>query len=95
MPDLTRLLVDWSHGNRQSLDELMPLVHAELKQLAAGFLRRERGDHTLQATALVNEAFLRLIQQHGVEWKSRAHFFAISAQMIRRILVDHARAQRA
>lgn len=95
MQDVTRLLAGWSQGDRQALDELMPIVYAELKQLAHAYLRKERADHTLQSTALVNEAFLRLIQQQDAEWKNRAHFFAISARVIRRILVDHARAHQA
>ena len=93
--DVTRLLMNWSQGDQQSLDELMPLVYNELRRLAGSYLRRERADHTLQGTALVHEAFLRLVNQRDVQWKSRAHFFAIAAQMIRRILVDHARAQQA
>ena len=73
----------------------MPLVYSELRRLAKAYLRRERSDHTLQSTALVNEAFLRLVNQRNVQWKSRAHFFGIAAQLIRRILVDHARAHQA
>lgn len=93
--DVTRLLSDWSNGDRQALDELLPLVYDELRHLASAYLRRERDGHTLQSTALVHEAFLRLVNQHDVQWQGRAHFFGIAAQMIRRILVDHARAQRA
>ena len=93
--DVTRLLSDWSNGDRRALDELLPLVYEELRHLANAYLRRERDGHTLQSTALVHEAFLRLVNQHDVQWQGRAHFFGIAAQMIRRILVDHARAQRA
>jgi len=78
-------------GRSEAVDQLFPLVYAELRSLAARSLRRERPDHTLQATALANEAYLRLVKQTKVEWKDRAHFFAIAAQAIRRILVDHAR----
>jgi len=93
--DVTRLLSDWSNGDRRALDELLPLVYDELRHLANAYLKRERDGHTLQSTALVHEAFLRLVNQHDVQWQGRAHFFGIAAQMIRRILVDHARAQRA
>jgi RNA polymerase sigma factor (TIGR02999 family) len=93
--DVTGLLVNWSNGDQQALEDLMPLVYSELRRLAKAYLRRERSDHTLQSTALVNEAFLRLVNQRNVQWKSRAHFFGIAAQLIRRILVDHARAHQA
>ena len=92
-PDVTRLLLSWSEGNQAALDELMPLVYGELRRLASAYLRRERSNHTLQSTALVHEAFMRLVNQQEVQWRNRAHFFAIAAQMIRRILVDYARAQ--
>src|SRR5215469_7134086 len=92
-PDVTRLLVSWSQGDQAALDELMPLVYGELRQLASAYLRHERPNHTLQSTALVHEAFMRLVNQQEVQWRNRAHFFAIAAQMIRRILVDYARAQ--
>ncbi|HEY7391546.1 MAG TPA: sigma-70 family RNA polymerase sigma factor [Bryobacteraceae bacterium] len=92
-PDVTRLLVSWSQGDQAALDQLMPLVYGELRRLASGYLRRERSNHTLQSTALVHEAFLRLVNQKEVQWRNRAHFFAIATQMIRRILVDYARAQ--
>jgi RNA polymerase sigma factor (TIGR02999 family) len=92
-PDVTRLLLSWSQGNQAALDELMPLVYGELRRLASAYLRRERSNHTLQSTALVHEAFMRLVNQQEVQWRNRAHFFAIAAQMIRRILVDYARAQ--
>lgn len=93
--EVTALLVNWSNGDSRALDELMPLVYGELRRLAGAYLRRERATHTLQSTALVNEAFLRLVNQQDVQWRSRAHFFGIAAQMIRRILVDHARAAQA
>jgi RNA polymerase sigma factor (TIGR02999 family) len=89
------LLVSWSRGDQAALEELMPLVYGELRRLASAYLRRERANHTLQSTALVNEAFLRLVNQQDVQWHNRAHFYAIAAQMIRRILVDYARAQHA
>jgi RNA polymerase sigma-70 factor (ECF subfamily) len=89
--DVTRLLQQWSNGEEQALDRLVPQIHQELRKLAASYLRRERPDHTLQPTALVNEAFLRLIDQRAVRWQNRAHFFGIAAQAMRRILVDHAR----
>ena len=89
--EVTRLLVDWSKGDQKALDDLMPVVFDELRTLARRYLRRERTDHTLQPTALVNEAYLRLIDQRSVQWQNRAHFFGVAAQMMRRILVDHAR----
>ncbi len=89
--DVTGLLIDWSNGDRGALERLTPRVYDELRRLAGGYLRRERPDHTLQATALVNEAFLRMVDQSRVEWRSRAHFTALAAQMMRRILIDHAR----
>jgi len=88
---VTQLLNDWSQGDQNALNQLMPLVYAELRRLAASYLSRERSDHTLQPTALVNEAYLRLIDQNGVAWENRAQFFGIAAQMMRRILVNHAR----
>ena len=94
-PDVTQLLVNWSRGDQAALEQLMPLVYGELRRLAAAYLRRERSNHTLQSTALVNEAFLRMVQQHEVQWRNRAHFYGIAAQMIRRILVDYARSQHA
>ncbi len=90
-PEITNLLVEWSDGNQAALDKLMPLVHAELQKLAHSFMRRENSAHTLQTAALVNEAYLRLIDQKRVRWQNRAHFFGIAAQMMRRILIDHAR----
>lgn len=91
--ELTHLLLDWGKGDKDALDKLMPLVYDELRSLARRYLSRESAGHTLQTTALVNEAYLRLIDQSRVQWQNRAHFFAISAQMMRRILVDHARKQ--
>lgn len=93
--DVTGLLQLWSGGRKDVLDELLPHIYGELRQLAASYLRRERADHTLQATALVHEAFLKLIDQRVVKWQNRAHFFGIAAQAMRRILVDHARAHAA
>jgi RNA polymerase sigma factor (TIGR02999 family) len=92
--DATGLLLAWSRGDRGALDKLLPLLHDELHRLAARFMRRERADHLLQPTALVNEAYLRLVDQRTVRWQNRAHFFAIAAQLMRRILIDHARKQR-
>src|SRR5262249_47606958 len=89
--DVTQLLVDWSNGDRAALEKLLPLVNAELRQLARRYMRREPPGHTLQTSALVNEAYLRLIDQKNVQWQNRAHFFAIAAQLMRRILIDHAR----
>ena len=88
---ITQLLTAWSDGDRAALDQLMPLVDAELHRLARSYMRRERQGHTLQTTALVNEAYLRLIDQKNVRWQNRAHFMAIAAQVMRRILVDYAR----
>ena len=87
----TRLLIDWSNGDREAAAGLMPLVYDELRRLARGYLQRERGDHTLQATGLVHEAYLRLVDQKTTTWKNRAHFFGVAARLMRRILVDHAR----
>ncbi|HVT91847.1 MAG TPA: sigma-70 family RNA polymerase sigma factor [Bryobacteraceae bacterium] len=89
--DITVLLVASSHGDRRATDQLMPLVYDELRRLAQSYLQRERPGHTLQGTALVHEAYLRLIDQKQVKWQNRAHFFGVASQMIRRILVDHAR----
>jgi RNA polymerase sigma factor (TIGR02999 family) len=90
-PDVTALLGDWSRGNRTALGQLLPLVYAELRRVAARQLRSERADHTLQPTALVHEAYIRLVDQRQVDWQNRAHFFGVAAQVMRRILVDHAR----
>jgi RNA polymerase sigma-70 factor, ECF subfamily len=92
---VTQLLVEWGRGNPQALEELTPLVYAELRQLAASYLRRERPDHTLQPTALVHEAYLRLVGQEDANWQNRSHFFGVAARLMRQILVDHARRQRA
>ena len=88
---ITQLLEQWSGGNSKVLDDLMPLVYSELRRQASGYLRRERSNHTLQPTALINEAYLKLIDQRDVKWQNRAHFFAIAAQAMRRILTDYAR----
>lgn len=91
--EITRMLREWSDGNQQALEDLMPLVYDELHRQAARFLRRERPNHTLQTTALINEAYIKLIDQHDVNFNSRSHFYAIAANIMRRILVDHARAK--
>jgi len=93
--DVTALLSAWCNGDQVVEDKLFPIVYEELRKLARSHLRRERADHTLQPTALVNEAYLRLVDQSRVEWQSRAHFFGIASRMMRRILVDHARARHA
>ena len=90
---VTQLLVAWSDGDAGARDELMPLVYDELHRLAHKYMNRERPGHTLQTSALVNEAFIRLIDQKDVDWQNRAHFFGLAAQMMRRILVDHARSR--
>jgi len=90
-PEITRMLREWSGGDRESLDALLPFVYAELHRQASRYLRRERAGHTLQTTALINEAYLKLIDQRAVNWQNRAHFFGIAAQAMRRILVDYAR----
>jgi RNA polymerase sigma factor (TIGR02999 family) len=90
--EVTRLLQQWRVGRQDALEELLPAIYGELRRLAGAYLRRERPDHTLQATALVHEAFLKLVDQRDVQWQNRAHFFGIAAQLMRRILVDHARA---
>jgi RNA polymerase sigma-70 factor, ECF subfamily len=89
--DVTQLLHDWSDGDKSAAERLMPLVYDELRRLAGAYLQRERSDHTLQPTALVNEAYLRLVDQSRVSWQNRRHFFGIAAQLMRRVLVDHAR----
>jgi RNA polymerase sigma factor (TIGR02999 family) len=93
--DVTGLLIEWRNGNQEALNRLMPLVYSELHALAARQLRRERTEHTLQSTALVHEAYLRLIDQRRVDWQHRDHFFAVASQMIRRILVNYARSRTA
>jgi len=91
--NITHLLKEWSEGDQRALDELTPLVYEELRQQAARYLRKERPNHSLQATALINEAFLRLIDVKDVQWQNRAHFFAIAAKIMRRILLNYARDQ--
>ncbi len=92
---VTQLLLKWGEGDEGALDELLPLVYDALRRLAGSYLRRERPDHSLQATALVHEAYLRLVDQKIAGWKNRAQFIGVAAQMMRRILVDHARARHA
>lgn len=92
---ITQLLEKWSQGDKEALGQLMPLVYDELHRLAGAYLRRERRDHTLQPTALVNEGYLRLIDQRHMHWQNRAQFFGVAAQLMRRVLVDHARAHHA
>ena len=92
-PNITRMLREWSEGNREVLEELMPLVYDELHRQAARFLSRERKGHTLQTTALIHETYLKLVDQRKVNWESRTHFFAIAANLMRRILVDYARSK--
>jgi RNA polymerase sigma factor (TIGR02999 family) len=89
--EITELLAEWREGNQTALDELYPLVYDELHRLARRYMSRERKGHTLQTTALINEAYVRLVDQRSVQWANRSHFFAISAQIMRRILIDHAR----
>src|SRR5882672_9755953 len=92
---VTQLLVDWSKGDQKALDKLMPLVYSELRRLASNYLHRERPGHTLQPTALVNEAYLKLVDQKNARWQNRAQFYGVAAQLMRRILVDHARQRQA
>ena len=92
---VTQLLVAWGDGDKAALDELMPVVYDELRRLAQSYLSRERPGHTLQTTALVHEAYLRLVDQRSVNWQNRAQFFGIAAQMMRRILINHAKDRRA
>jgi RNA polymerase sigma-70 factor, ECF subfamily len=89
--NITRLLLDWRNGDQTALDRLMPLVYEELRRMANHYMRNERRGHTLQTSALVNEAYLRLVDHENIEWQNRAHFFGVAAQAMRRILVDHAR----
>ena len=93
--EITRLLIAWNQGDQRARDELTPLIYDELRRLARGYLRRERPGHTLQPTALVHEAFLRLIDQSQVNWQNRAHFFGAAARLMRQILINHAEARRA
>src|SRR5437870_3470061 len=91
--EVTQLLRNWSNGDKTALDKLIPIVYKELRRLASMRLRQERSDHSLQPTALVNEAYLRLINWRNIDWQNRAHFFGIAAQLMRNILTDHARSQ--
>lgn len=91
--EVTELLLAWTQGQQTALEKLVPLVHAELRRIARRYMYRERPGHTLQTTALVNEAYLRLVDARQVRWQNRAHFFAVSAQLMRRILVDFARSK--
>jgi RNA polymerase sigma factor (TIGR02999 family) len=92
--NITELLVGYGRGDKEALDQLMPIVYDELRRQAARYLRRERPGNTLQTTALIHEAYVRLVDQRNVQWQNRAHFFGIAAQLMRRILVDHARAKK-
>ncbi len=92
---ITQLLIRWNSGDQAALEKLMPLVYEELRRLAGNYIRRERQGHTLQPTALVNEAYLRLVDQRNAKWQNRAQFYGIAAQLMRRILVDHARQHKA
>lgn len=91
---ITRMLREWSDGKQEAIEDLMPLVYDELHRQAKRYLRRERSGHTLQTTALINEAYMKLVDQRNVEWESRTHFYAIAAQAMRRILVDYARTEK-
>ncbi len=93
--EVTRLLADWARGNERALKDLTPLVYKELRQLAASYLRKERQGHTLQPTALVHEAYLRLVDQKNPSWQDRSHFYGVAARLMRQILVDHARRRQA
>jgi len=94
--NITRLLMDWTESHDEAaLEQLTPVVYGELRKLANSYLRRERSDHTLQPTALIHEAYLRLVDQNVPHWKNRSHFFGVAAQLMRQILVDHARARTA
>ncbi|HKY28379.1 MAG TPA: sigma-70 family RNA polymerase sigma factor [Pyrinomonadaceae bacterium] len=90
---VTRLLLNWQSGDKAALDDLMPLVYHELRKLASGYLKAERRDHTLQPTALIHEAYVRLVDQEIPEWQNRAHFYGVAARLMRQILVDHARSR--
>src|SRR5215472_9417390 len=89
--DVTRLLTEWARGNQQALEELTPLVYGELRQIAGSYLRKERQGHTLQPTAVVHEAYIRLVRQKNPIWEDRKHFFGVAARLMRQILVEHAR----
>jgi RNA polymerase sigma-70 factor (ECF subfamily) len=92
--EITQLLLSWSQGDESALDQLIPLVYPELKRLARRYMGRESPEHTLQTSALINEAYLRLVDQQAVQWQDRAHFLAVAAQVMRHILIDHARSRR-
>ena len=92
--EITQLLINWRHGDKAALNQLTPLVYEELRRLARAFVGRERPDHTLQTSALINEAYLRLVDQDEPNWQNRAHFFAVAAQVMRHILIDYARSYR-
>jgi RNA polymerase sigma-70 factor, ECF subfamily len=92
--EITELLLKWSAGDKAALEQLIPIVYPELRRLARRYMRREAAVHTLQTSALINEAYLRLVDQKGIEWQDRAHFFAVAAQVMRHILIDHARSHR-
>ncbi|MBS1791365.1 MAG: sigma-70 family RNA polymerase sigma factor [Acidobacteria bacterium] len=91
--NITKLLVDWRNGDQEALNQLMPLVYEELRRMANYYMRNERQGHTLQTSALVNEAYLRLVDHENIQWQNRSHFFGLAAQAMRRILVDHARSR--
>ncbi|HEY6806415.1 MAG TPA: sigma-70 family RNA polymerase sigma factor [Pyrinomonadaceae bacterium] len=93
--NVTQLLLEWSKGDKSALNDLLPLIYDELRRVAAGYLKRERPGHTLQPTALVNEAYLQLAGEKRVDWENRAHFFGAAARLMRRILIDHARSRNA
>src|SRR6201993_4846733 len=93
--EVTRLLAEWGKGEERAAAQLMPLVYGELRQLAAAYLRRERQGHTLQPTALVHEAYMRLVDQSKPDWENRSHFYGVAARLMRQILVDHARRRHA
>jgi RNA polymerase sigma factor (TIGR02999 family) len=92
--EVTQILLRWRSGDQNAIDELIPLVHAELRRLSRVYMARERSGHTLETSDLINEAYLRLVNQQSVDWQNRAHFFAVAAQIMRRILIDHARSYR-
>src|SRR6516164_9156870 len=92
--EVTQLLADWRNGDQAALEKLMPIVYDELRRIAHRYMRRERPGHTLQTTALVNEAYLRLVGRREIEWQNRAHFFAVAAQVMRSLLVDYARGRK-
>ncbi len=93
-PNVTELLIEWQQGDREALDRLTPLVYDELRRIAHRYVQMERSGHTLETTALVNEAYLRLVGGQKIDWQNRAHFFAVTAQVMRHILIDHARKRR-